>query len=280
VLAALIALPYLGWQAHHGWPQLDVARSIAAGGSGSSVSRPLFLPMEVLQVSPPLLLLWVPGLLRLLRDNRLRCFAVAFLLLQVVFLVAGGKPYYVGGLFPLLLAAGAQPFLDRVRRPAVAATAVIALSTPALVFTLPVLPLQDAGIAVAVNGDVGETIGWPRFTAQVANAYRRLPVGSAILTDNYGEAGALDRYGPRWGLPRAHSGHNGYGLWGPPPGRVDALVVGVPKSVLSTICTSVTQLGVLTSPHEIDNDENGTRLYTCRPVAPWASLWPSLRHLG
>ena len=280
LVSAAVVAPYLVWQARHGWPQLDVARSIASGGSGSSVSRPLFLPMEILQVGPPLLVLWLPGLVRLLRDNRLRCLAVAFLVLQVVFLATGGKPYYVGGFYPLLLAAGAQPFLDWARRPVRAGVVVLVLSTPVLLFTLPVLPARSAAVSVAVNPDAGETIGWPRFVAQVATAYDDLPAGSAIVTGNYGEAGAVDRYGPERGLPHAYSGHNGYGLWRAPPAQVPALVVGMPPALLARTCRDLHQVGVIASPYGMDNDENGTRLYACTPRAPWARLWPDLRHLG
>jgi hypothetical protein len=279
-VAALVVAPYLVWQGRHGWPQLDVARSIAAGGSGSSVSRPLFLPMQVLQVGPPLLVLWLPGLVRLLRDARLRCLGVAFVLLQVVFLATGGKPYYLGGFYPLLLAAGAQPFLDWARRPVRAAAVLLVLSAPVVLFTLPVLPLRHAGVSVAVNPDAGETIGWPGFVRQVAAAYGSMPAGTAVLTENYGEAGAIDRYGPAWGLPAARSGHNGYGLWGPPPAQVPALALGLPEPVLRRTCRDLKQVGAAASPYDVGNDENGTRLYACTPKAPWVSLWPDLRHLG
>ena len=111
-IALVIGSPYLLWQAQHDWPQLKVARDIAAGASTSSVPRALFLVFVVLQIGPWLLPVWWTGLRRLLRDQTLRCFAFAFLGLAVVFVLLGGKPYYLGGLVPLLLAAGAQPIVD------------------------------------------------------------------------------------------------------------------------------------------------------------------------
>jgi hypothetical protein len=279
VLALLIGLPYLVWQGSHDWPQLDVAHNIAAGGSGSSASRAAFLPLLLLEVGPWLLPVWLQGLLRLSRDRALRCFAVTFVLLLPVFVVAGGKPYYLAGLFPLLFAAGAQPFLEQVRRRWVVPVLLV-LSAPALFFTLPLLPVSAVDPVIAVNYDAGETIGWPQFTHQVAAAYADLPAGTAIVTSNYGQAGAIDRYGGPLGLPSAYSGHNGYAAWGHPRDSAPALVVGVDPALLASTCTEVRPLGRITSPSDVDNDENGTELRLCVPAHPWRELWPSFTHLG
>ena len=49
--------------------------------------------------------------------------------------------------------------------------------------------------------------------------YRSLPPEdrsrACVFGRNYGEAGAIDFFGARDGLPRAVSGHNSYYLWGP-----------------------------------------------------------------
>jgi hypothetical protein len=282
-IAFLVGLPYLLWQAREGWPQLDVARNIAAGGSGSSASRPAFLPLLVLQVGPWLSPIWVSGLVRLWRAAELRCLAVTFVALVATFLVLGGKPYYVAGLVPLLLAAGAQPVLDWIGRGAHrrwVPTALVLLSLPALVFTLPVLPERDAGSVIDVNYDAGETIGWPSLVRQVAAAYSTLPDGTAIVAGNYGEAGAIDRYGPALGLPSAYSGHNAYAAWGHPGGSAPALVLGYERDLLDRSCAGLSELGRLHSPHDLDNDENGTVLWYCVPTRSWRSLWPSFTHIG
>jgi hypothetical protein len=270
-IALGIGLPYLVWQARHGWPQLDVARSIAEGGSGSSVSRPLLLPFLLLQTGPWLLPVWALGLRRLLRDPALQYLGGTFLVLAFVFLLTGGKPYYLAGLVPLLIAAGAQPLVDAT--PRWVPGALLVLSLPVLVFTLPLLPVSKASSVLAVNPDMGETIGWPSFSSQVMAA---LPPGAVVVTGNYGEAGALEHYTSA----RVYSGHNGYGLWGPPPGSTVALAVGVSEQLLGNSCSSMTQVGAIRSPHDLDNDENGTVLTVCVPRTPWAELWPSFVHVG
>jgi Dolichyl-phosphate-mannose-protein mannosyltransferase len=277
-MALALGLPYLLWQAGEGWPQLDVARGIARGESGSSAPRAAFVPLLLLEVGPWLLPIWAWGLARMWRDRALRCFAATFVFLFVLFLAAAGKPYYLAGLFPLLFAAGAQPLLDRARR--WVAPVLLVLSAPALFFTLPLLPVSAVDPVVAVNYDAGETIGWPELVRQIGTAYSTLPRGTALVTGNYGQAGAIDRFGPALGLPRAYSGHNAYAGWGAPRARVPALVVGVDDQVLRRACADLRVVGRLSSPSGVDNDENGTVLSYCVPAQHWRTLWPLFTHLG
>jgi hypothetical protein len=275
LLAAVVVAPYLAWQAGHGWPQVEVASNIASGGSGTSEPRVLFLPMQALITGPWLTPIWVVGLVVLWRDARLRCLVLAYLLLCGLFIASGGKPYYVAGLYPLLLAAGAQPLLDRARRQWLA-PALVALSTPVLLIVLPVLPVRSACAFVGVNYDAGETIGWPQYVDQIAAVHRRQPPGTVVLTGNYGEAGAVDRYGPARGLSPASSGHNGYGLWGPPPdGTTTVVAVGLPAELLRQAFVEVRPAGRLHNRYGVDNDEQGAEVYVCvGPRRPWPQLWP------
>jgi hypothetical protein len=77
---------------------------------------------------------------------------------------------------------------------------------------LPVLQpetLTDVALQ-EINYDLGEQIGWPTFAEQVERAWESIPAderGTAIvLTGNYGEAGAIERFAPT--LPTPYSGHN------------------------------------------------------------------------
>ena len=181
-LAVALWSPWLAWQGIHGWPQLDVASSIANGGSGSSQSRWALLPFQFLLVSPVLSPIWVAGLVALLRRSPLlafRFFAIAWICLVLIFLVTGGKPYYLAGLFPVLLAAGAlevDAWLERGSaraRRAVLGAAIALSGLVSIVLALPVLPVRDSGVVLAANSDVGETIGWPLLAREVALAARR-----------------------------------------------------------------------------------------------------------
>ena len=117
-IAVALWAPNIAWQATHGWPQFTLSRSIASGNSTSSQPRPLFVPFQFLLISPLLFPVWVAGLWRLWRDRALatwRCFAVAYPVLAVIFIATGGKPYYLCGMYPALLAAGAEPTLRWAR---------------------------------------------------------------------------------------------------------------------------------------------------------------------
>jgi hypothetical protein len=153
---------------------------------------------------------------------------------------------------------------------------------------LPIVPIGalHATPIVAVNYDAGETVGWPAFAHTIARAYDSLPPSerahAVVLTGNYGEAGAVDRYGPALGLPKAYSGHNAYGEWGPPPDSVRTVVaVGLPQRELRALFGSITRVARIDNGEQVDNDEQGTGVWICRDrLRPWAAAWPSIRHLS
>ena len=296
-VALVLWAPNLWWQAAHGWPQLELSAAIAAGSSGTSQPWWIFLPFQLVLVSPLLVPVWVAGLWRLARDPALRCyrgFAVAYPLLAVVFMLTGGKPYYLAGLYPVLLAAGAQPTLrwvhDGARRArGVLLGAAIALSGAVAAFLmLPLVPVQQLAATpiVDINYDAGETVGWPVFAATVGRVYAGLPAaerGSAVvLTRNYGEAGAVDRYAAEFGLPTAYSGHNAYAEWGPPPESANTtVVVGYDRDQLAGWFRSCSEAARIDNGVGLDNDEQGTPVWVCRErTASWAQLWQQLRRLG
>jgi hypothetical protein len=290
-IAVALWAPWLIWQARHGWPQLDVSSEIAAGGSASSQPRWAFLPFQLLLVSPVLAPVWIAGLVALMRRPALRpfrMFAVAWFVLVVVFLATGGKPYYLAGLFPVLLAAGAietDAWLQRggARRRGVLLWTAVGLSGVVSAFiALPLLPSRDAGPVIAMNADVGETIGWPDLARTVARVAARAGGRPVIFTANYGEAGAIDRYGPALGLPSAYSGHNGFAEWGPPPDRpAPVVVVGLGPAELAAHFAGCRIAARVDNSAGVDNDERGVPVALCTgPRDRWSRVWDGLRRLG
>jgi hypothetical protein len=290
-IAVLLWSPWLLWQAAHGWPQLDVSSSVASGGSTSSQPRWAFLPFQLLLVSPLLAPVWIAGLVALLRRpglRRYRFFAVAWIFLAAVFLLAGGKPYYLAGLFPVLLGAGAievDAWLERGSarlRAGLLGGALVASGIVSAVLGLPLLPAHDAAPVVSMNSDVGETIGWPQLVATVAAVYRRAPAPAVVFTSNYGEAGAVDRYGPELGLPHAYSGHNAFAEWGPPPDRPAPVVaVGLDEHMLDEHFSGCRLAARVENSAGIENEERGAPVYLCAGTRrPWSRIWNELRHLN
>jgi len=293
-IALALWSPYLIWQGSHGWPELSVAHSIAAGNSGSSAPWWLIVPEQFVLVPWYFSPIWIAGLVRLFRDQKLRwcrSVGVAWPVLAVAFMLTGGKPYYLAGLTPLLLAAGAQPAVDwaaRARARARRGLLIAGMAVGVLLFpiTLPVLPvsvLHDTPI-VALNYDAGETVGWPVFTGEIGTVYRSLPAAqqahTIVLTRNYGEAGAVDRFGPADGLPAAYSGHMGFWYWGPPPAAATtAVVIGYDRSELG-FCRTVRLAGQLNNREDVQDDEQGGPVWICQPDRSWATIWPSQKDFG
>ncbi|WP_063813293.1 hypothetical protein [Nocardia anaemiae] len=287
-LAVVIWLPYLLWQWRNGWPQWEMSRAIAGGSSGTSDSPMMFVLSQFGLMGPLLVPLWAFGLWRLWRDPRRRAFPVAYAVLFVVFLVSGGKAYYLGGMYPILLAAGAVPVAAwlgsrRIRWAAVGSVIAVNAIVSAVLF-LPVLPvavLKDSPV-LAINYDAGETIGWPQFVRRIAEVRATLGPDIAILTDNYGEAGAIERFGGEYGLPTPHSGHNSYWWWGPPGDTATAvIVVGLDRDHLTRYFADVEPAGHIDNGLGIDNDEQGKPLFVCRkPRAPMPEMWPAAKHLS
>ncbi|HWB68289.1 MAG TPA: glycosyltransferase family 39 protein [Mycobacteriales bacterium] len=292
VIAAALWTPYLVWQAQHGWPELTIGRAIANGSSGTSAPRWQIPVQQFLLASPLLAPIWIAGLVRLCRGEALRwcrAFGVAYFLLLVIFLVTGGKPYYLANMFPLLLAAGAEPALDWARQSAdhrrLLRIAVVFSAIPDALITLPIVPvgsLHQTPI-VAMNYDAGETVAWPTYVRQVSAVADRLPQrqGVAIVTSNYGEAGALQRYGSAR-LPPVFGRQNAYYLWGPPPASVSTVVaVGFDRADLTGRFASVQLVRRLNNQLDVDDDEQDAPVWICRqPTAPWPRLWRRLRRYG
>jgi 4-amino-4-deoxy-L-arabinose transferase-like glycosyltransferase len=294
VAATLLGLPYLLWQGAHGWPQVTMARQIAGGDDQGG--RLGFLPFQLVLVSPFLAPVWVAGLVRLFRGTEgrpFRAFGVMYLVLAAGYLATGGKAYYLAGAYPVLLASGAIAVDGWLRRGAgrlratLLAVAIGLSAVVGAVVGLSVLPASRLGPVLAVNPDAGEMVGWPELTAAVAAAWYGLPESdrarAVVLTANYGEAGALQRYGPQRGLPRPYSGHNGFADWGVPPDPATvAVVLGYrPQRLVGSVFARCEQVGRVDNGQGVDNEEQGGPVLVCRdPLRPWSSMWPDLRHLG
>jgi len=104
---------------------------------------------------------------------------------------------------------------------------------------------------------------------------------AVVFTGNYGEAGALRRYGPDRGLSLAYSGHNGFAEWGPPPQEAQpVIVVGYPRRWLDEDFRGCRQAATVDNGEGVDNEEQGGAVYLCdAPRGGWSAAWPRLAHL-
>ena len=292
-LALLIWSPNLIWQATHGWPQIDMARAIAR--EDGTENRAELIPLQLLLLGPLLLPIWGAGLLWLWRSDEtkaLRPLAFSYPVLLVAVFIGAGKSYYVAPILLVYLAAGCvvvDRWMTKPRRVITVGALVSVSAVTSAIIALPLLPVNDVGGSpvAALNDDALETIGWPEFTAVVADVIETLPSeqrASAILfTSNYGEAGAIDHLGGAFGLPRAYSGHNSYSDWGiPPDGAGPVVVIGfTQRSYVDRYWNGCSVAAHVDNGVGADNEEQGVPIWVCAgPKRSWADMWGDLTSYG
>jgi hypothetical protein len=306
LLALLIFLPNLLWEARHGWPQIEVVRN-AQQYKNENISPLRFLIEQALFLHPLELPLWLGGLVWLFASREgkpFRFLGWAYLIVLAIFIFLHGKSYYPLPFYPMLIAAGAVGFEGYVKPPA---RRWLAFAYPALViiggiftvpYGVPLLPVNtflrySSGIpgfrikterdaTVALPQLYADMFGWDDMARTISSVYYQLPVaeraGCGILAGNYGEAGAIDYYGPKLGLPKALSGHNSYFDWGPRNYTGDCMIVfGERSTEFSKLFGDVQRVATISNPHAMEVEQN-VPVYLCRhPAAPLSTLWPHFK---
>ena len=248
-IALLLFLPNLIWQVRHGWPTIVDLRN--ARYKNLPVTPAGFLGRQAMVMLPPSILVWLAGLGFLLRDaaaRRYRALGWAFVVLLGMMMALQGKSYYMAPAYPMLFAAGGV-FWERwtaSRWVRVALPSLLVLTAViAAPLSLPLLPpdklirYQEAlgirpprdyvGEAGRLQEFFADMFGWEGMVRQVAAVWRTLPPEeqkrAAIFAVNYGEAAAVDFFGPRYGLPKAICTNQSYFYWGPRQYTGDVMVV-------------------------------------------------------
>jgi Dolichyl-phosphate-mannose-protein mannosyltransferase len=295
VIAAALAAPDVIWQAAHGWPSLDVFRALQTAAGHNRIT---YWPAQVFYTGVALTPVWIAGVVWSLRSAQARAFrpvAIACVIAVLLQFVLGGKPYYPGAAFTFLLAAGAvplerwlsrrQPLASRVRPAVVMGAAMVVSGAIGLPVAIPVLPARALHTVPLqkINYDLAETIAWPKLVGLVAREYDALPGPqrrrTTILTGNYGEAGAIDRYGPGLGLPPVFSGANNFWLWGPPPAAdTSAIAVNVDPALLRREFAHVRHVATFWNGLGVSDDEQGVPVFVATGLrSSWARAWPAFR---
>ena len=244
VIAFLIFLPNLIWNIQHHFPFLELQANIRASGRDVPLGPVAFFRQEILLMDPLTLPIWLAGLWFYFfteAGKRFRAIGWAWIFTAVVIVTMSPRVYYLFPAFPVLFAGGGVLWEQVLARPRLAwfkvAYPVLMLLTGAVLapLAIPLLPpetyirytkaigLQQPAIETHELGPLpqifADQFGWEEMAATVARVYNSLPpeirARTAIFAQNYGQAGAIDLFGPKYGLPPAISGHQSYFLWGP-----------------------------------------------------------------
>ncbi len=301
-IAVLLFTPHLVWQLVNDWPTREFIEN--AQRYKMTAMNPLaFLAGVAMEVSPFLVPIYLAGLAALLLHPTLRRFrplAWAFLMALTIFMLNRSKPYYTVAAFPPLIAASAVWIEVSTRRPrlrwlaplaAAYALASFAITAPFAVPLLPVEKFLAYQRAIGIRPSSGENrdsaelpqffadrFGWEELAAQVGAVVEALPPDERsaclVVADNYGEAGAINYFGRRRGLPRAVSQHNSYYLWG--YGTVEPkvyVIVGQDQDDLEATFTEVQEVARTGAQYAMP-DETGVPIWVCRGIKmPLDEAW-------
>ena len=287
VVALVLTAPNLWWQVRHGWVSVD----FFSGGEGyepGETSPGQYVGELLLVVGPATLWLCAAGLRRLGRDRHGAPLAVAAGVVVLGFLVTGGKSYYAAPIALLLYAAGAVA-AEGWRgwgRWAVAggAVATVVVAGPYILPVVDERSMVDRAL-YEQREDYAEQLGWPELAAEVTAAAAALsPLerdSAAVLAGNYGEAGAIRRFGGDE-VPPVVSPHVSWRYWADDDalGARTLLVIGYPRSELEPRCRQLARVGTVTNDAGVPNEEAGGPVFRCDLAGTLADLWPALIHEG
>jgi hypothetical protein len=289
-IAILLWLPNLIWQATNGWPTLEFARNnnVNVQDEGGRIA---FVLEQFLLIGPLAVPIFVAGLVWLWHRSPRRSFAIAAATMFFILLVVGGKSYYLASIYVIALAGGAvaaEAWASSVSWRRTVVIALIAVNgLVSLPIVAPITPHQVyADVFHNLNDEMGEQLGWPELVDQVAVVYLALPTeertNARILTASYGEAAAIDLFGPVRGIPRGTtiSGHNSYFHWWPddePAGPV--ISVRYLPEQMSSHFGDVEEAGKISNPWQLENETFGAPILVLRePLSPPERLRDLLRH--
>ena len=309
-IALLIFLPNLIWQIQHHFPTLEDLANVRKSGKNVELGPLAFFWQQILMLHPVNFPVWAAGLWFFLagRGKRFRILGWTYVTLLALMILMKGKNYYLAPIYPMLFAGGGAAFEDWFARlpltrqklwPKTALVAIMVLAAvPFDILALPVLPPEKyVAYAAAIHAAppktevhhsgplpqiFGDQFGWPELVEQVAKIYWSLSpeerARTAIYANNYGEAGAIDFFGPNYNLPAAISPHQTYFYWGPHGFHGDILIaLQSSRERLEKVCASVEEPAVHYHPYGMG--EENQPIFVCRGLKlKVTEIWPELKH--
>jgi len=306
-IALLIFLPNLIWNIQHDWPFAQLMHNIKASGRDVVLSPWQYFSQQVLIVHPLLAPVWIAGVLAFFFSARWKSYRFlgwSYVVAFALFVVLKGKNYYLSPIYPVFLAAGAvviDDFVERLRQgwlKPVIVTVILAGGAWLAPVVMPVFPVdqfiaymhklpfavprsEHSHMRAELPQHYADQFGWQEMVAVVNQAYNKLPAeerqGCAIFGQNYGQAGAVDFFGPRYGLPPALSGHQTYYLWGPRGYSGNCLIVIDDKlETLKGLFENVEYVGASDNSYAL---ERQVPVFLCRGAkfGSLQAIWPKLK---
>ncbi|KPL12544.1 MAG: hypothetical protein AMS26_17240, partial [Bacteroides sp. SM23_62] len=286
-IALLIALPNVIWQVNHHWPVIQHMKELSETQL-VHVRVDIFL-IEQIMMFLPVFFIWIFGLIYVafLKDGKpYRAFAWIYITVVLLLIVLRGKHYYTLGLYSTLFVFGGL-FIERYFRDKMGFVKYILIfiippvSVVALPISLPILKPEpfiefyksigmekfhrwEDGKYYDLPQDYADMIGWVELSGIVGETFLNLtPEQQAkcvILANNYGEAGSVNFYGLKYGLPPVISFNDSYIFWAPESIDADYLIKIGDSDNLEELFHQVEIVGRISTPHA---RQEGTPVYFC-----------------
>jgi Dolichyl-phosphate-mannose-protein mannosyltransferase len=306
-LAAAIALPNFLWQWQHQFPFLQLMHNVRESGRDISLSPLPYLQAQAQMLGFVAALLAPFALLYFFskQGRPFRALGWAYVIFLAEMMLLHGKMYYLAPVYPMLFAAGAV-WLEGVtaHRAWIWAKPVLALGILAVggVYAPTILPILSVPAFLSYEQTMGieqqkfehtkpgvlpqlyaDMFGWEAIAQRVAAYYHTLSPEeqrkTAIFANNYGDAGAIDFFGPKYGLPKSIGGHQNYWIWGPRDYTGESMIVLGEGNVqnMQTKCASYSIIGNTNDP--LSRPDEWLPIYQCRGFK-WNlhEIWPQLKH--
>ena len=282
----VIFSPYILWQFPNNFASWEFIKNISSG-KYVALSPLQFYKEQISMLNPFGFPVWFAGILFLLFSKRMKQFrplGIAYLTVALILLSnKTSKANYMAPVYPVLFAAGGiaiEAGIERIKqlwlRPVVPALLLIggAIAAPMVLAVLPVESYIKYAQALGEKPSTSEKngigklpqhyadmFGWENMVEQIAKAYNTLtPEEKAkcvILMNNYGEAGAVDLLGAKYGLPKSICGHNNYWLWGCNNSNGEIVLrIGVDMKAVLESYKSAEQVGTISNPYCMPYETN------------------------
>jgi 4-amino-4-deoxy-L-arabinose transferase-like glycosyltransferase len=309
VLAFLLFLPNLLWNVQHHFPFLELQANIRRSGRDVPLGPVAFFGQEILSMLPLTMPIWLTGLWFYFFSRAgkpFRAVGWAWVFTAAAIVTLSPRVYYLWPAFPVLFAGGGVIWESWLARPRqgwlkVAYPALLivtgALFSPLAIPVLPpetyiqytkALHVQPPAIETHALGPLpqvyADQFGWEEMAASVAGAYNSLPpdmrAKTAIFGQNYGQAGAIDLFGPKYGIPEgsALSGHQSYYLWGPRGYTGESMIVMADRPErLAEIFTTFRKVARVWHPYSMPYEHFD--VYYCEGMKqPLSKVWPQVKN--
>jgi 4-amino-4-deoxy-L-arabinose transferase-like glycosyltransferase len=307
LVALLIFLPNLVWNIQHHFPFLELQANIRHDGRNVRLGLATFFNQEMRSMLPLTLPIWLGGLWFFFfsdKGKQYRVLGWACLVTFGVIYALNPRIYYLWPAFPILQAGGSVLWESWLSSPRVQwvkpvyVTLMFVMSAVLAPMMLPILPAEayirfsdklHLGSPAIEKWQLGplpqiyaSQFGWEEMVATVADVYRSVPpqdrARTAIFAQNFGQAGAIDLFGPKYGLPNAISGHQNYFLWGPREYTGESMIVIQGRQEkLDQLYARCEKRAHVSHPYSMPREHGD--VYYCRGLKmPLAQVWPTVKN--